>query len=189
MWTVVESKDAAKILDRLPPQVAEKYAVWLAIVRHSGPAGLRNIKSFHDEKLPGYLAHLRSSRLSLQWRVIYRVEAQQVLVYVERVSPMSTGSERFEMKQSKPKKVEYVAARARISLTPGDAVRVTRELQEMTQAKLAAASGIAQGTISSIEKGRVAIGVERAEKLARALRVHPAVLVWPSWDANQRSAG
>ena len=34
-----------------------------------------------------------------------------------------------------------VPARARVSLTPGEAVRVMRELQEMTQAQLAAASG------------------------------------------------
>lgn len=68
-------------------QVAEKYALWLAIVRQSGPQGLRPIKAFHDEKLPGKLAHLRSSRLSLQWRVIYRVNARVVTVYVERITP------------------------------------------------------------------------------------------------------
>jgi transcriptional regulator with XRE-family HTH domain len=64
-------------------------------------------------------------------------------------------------------------------------VRVTRELQEMTQAELAAASGIAQGTISSIEVGRVSLGVERAERLARALKVHPAVLLWPNWGETE----
>lgn len=90
--------------------------------------------------------------------------------------------------KAKAKRVGYVPARARVRLSPGDAVRVTRELQELTQAQLAAASGIAQGTISSIEKGRVAIGVERAEKLARALKVHPAVLLWPSWDVATESA-
>ena len=63
---------AAKIVDKLPPQVAEKYALWCAVVRQSGPAGLREIKGFHDEKLAGKLAHLRSSRLSQQWGVLYR---------------------------------------------------------------------------------------------------------------------
>jgi plasmid maintenance system killer protein len=48
---------------------------------------LRAIKSFHDEKLRGKLAHLRSSRLSQQWRVMYRVEADLVAVYVEKVTP------------------------------------------------------------------------------------------------------
>lgn len=87
MWQIVEDSAASKVLDRLPRPVAEKYALWCAIVRLSGPQGLRAIKSFHDEKLPGKLAHLRSSRLSQQWRVMYRVEADLVAVYVEKVTP------------------------------------------------------------------------------------------------------
>jgi proteic killer suppression protein len=87
MWTVLEEREASKIIDKLPPHVAEKYAFWVTIVRQSGPYGLRAIKSFHDEKLAGKLAGLRSSRLSQQWRVLYRAEADVVTVYVERISP------------------------------------------------------------------------------------------------------
>lgn len=87
MWTVVEERAAVKAIDTLPPQVAEKYAFWLAIVRQSGPHGLRAIKSFHDEKLKGELTGLRSSRLSQQWRVVYRTDADLVTVFVERVIP------------------------------------------------------------------------------------------------------
>lgn len=87
MWKVVEARDAAKTIDKLPPQVAEKYAFWCAVVTQSGPQGLRALKSFHDEKLAGKLAHLRSSRLNQQWRVVYRVEADVVTVYVERITP------------------------------------------------------------------------------------------------------
>jgi plasmid maintenance system killer protein len=87
MWTVLEEKAATKSIDDLPPQAAAKYVAWLAIVRQSGPQGLRAIKGFHDEKLSGKLAHLRSSRLNLQWRVIYRVDADVVTVTVERISP------------------------------------------------------------------------------------------------------
>jgi mRNA-degrading endonuclease RelE of RelBE toxin-antitoxin system len=87
MWAIVEEREAAKALDKLPRNVGEKYTLWSAIVRHSGPHGLRAIKSFHDEKLRGKLGHLRSSRLSEQWRVLYRVEAEMVTVYVERLSP------------------------------------------------------------------------------------------------------
>jgi transcriptional regulator with XRE-family HTH domain len=80
---------------------------------------------------------------------------------------------------------KYVPARVRVRLTVGQQVRNVRELQEMTQADLAKSSGVPQPTISSIEADRVAIGVDRAEKLARALKVHPAVLLWPNgWDAN-----
>ena len=87
MWSVVATKEAAKVIAKLPPQVAEKYALWFAIVSQSGPQGLREYHSFNDEKLTGKLKHLRSSRLNLQWRVIYRVEANVVTVYVERVTP------------------------------------------------------------------------------------------------------
>ena len=85
-----------------------------------------------------------------------------------------------------------VPARVRVALTPGDAVRVARELQEMTPAELGAACGIPQVTISSIESGRATLGAERAENLARALKVHPAVLLWPNWDTaaeSRRAAG
>ena len=97
-----------------------------------------------------------------------------------------------QSKVKKAKSAEYVPALVRVALTPGDAVRVARELQEMTQAQLAEATGIAQPTLSSIESGRSTLGAERAEKLARALKVHPAVLLWPNWDVEaeaKRAAG
>jgi len=87
MWTVVEERAATRTIDTLPRATSEKYTAWLAIVREHGPQGLRAIKGFHDEKLSGKLAHLRSSRLSLQWRVIYRADADVVTVTVERITP------------------------------------------------------------------------------------------------------
>jgi hypothetical protein len=41
MWTLLEEREAAKAIDKLPHQVAEKYVFWCAIVRQSGPHGLR----------------------------------------------------------------------------------------------------------------------------------------------------
>ena len=35
--------------------------------------------------------------------------------------------------------------------------------------------------------GRVNIGVERAKVLARALHIHPAVLVFPDWESESES--
>jgi transcriptional regulator with XRE-family HTH domain len=81
-----------------------------------------------------------------------------------------------------------VPAKIRIKLSPGESVRMAREFQQMSQARLAQASGIPQPTISAIEAGRVNLGVERAKALARALRVHPAVLLFPSWDADETAA-
>ena len=86
-WTIVEERDAMKTMDALPPHITGKYTTWLSIVREQGPQGLRAIKGFHDEKLSGELKGLRSSRLSQQWRVIYRVESNVVTVYVERITP------------------------------------------------------------------------------------------------------
>jgi len=83
---------------------------------------------------------------------------------------------------------EYRKAKKRIEVSVGESVRILRELQEMSQNDLATATGIPQSTISAIENGRVRLGVDRAKVLARALRCHPAVLVFPGWDVEQESA-
>jgi transcriptional regulator with XRE-family HTH domain len=53
---------------------------------------------------------------------------------------------------------------------------------------LAERAGLSQATISSIENERVRLGVERAKALARALQIHPAVLLFPSWDSEAEGA-
>ena len=79
---------------------------------------------------------------------------------------------------------EYKKSKIRIEVSVGESVRIVRELQEMSQNDLARASGIPQSTLSAIENDRVNLGVERAKKLARALKCHPAVLVFPGWDTD-----
>jgi transcriptional regulator with XRE-family HTH domain len=83
---------------------------------------------------------------------------------------------------------EFHKARKRIEFSVGESVRIIRELQELSQNQLAELTGIPQSTISAIERNRVNLGVERAKVLARALKVHPAVLVFPSWDVERESA-
>ena len=82
---------------------------------------------------------------------------------------------------------EYRRAKKRVEISVGESVRIIRELQELSQNELAAATGIPQSTISAIERDRVKLGVERAKILARALRVHPAVLVFPGWEVERES--
>ncbi len=82
---------------------------------------------------------------------------------------------------------EYRRARHRVEVTVGESVRIVRELQELSQNALARLTGIPQSTISAIERDRVNLGVERAKVLARALKVHPAVLVFPGWDIERES--
>jgi transcriptional regulator with XRE-family HTH domain len=83
---------------------------------------------------------------------------------------------------------ELRRAQSRVRVGVGESVRILRELQEMSQNDLSALTGIPQSTISAIENDRVNLGVERAKILARALRCHPAVLVFPSWDVERESA-
>jgi transcriptional regulator with XRE-family HTH domain len=85
-------------------------------------------------------------------------------------------------------KRQFRKARKIIDVSPGDSVRIIRELQELSQNELAACTGIPQSTISAIENGRVRLGVERAKVLARALRCHPAVLVFPGWEVDKETA-
>ncbi|MGH8556996.1 MAG: helix-turn-helix domain-containing protein [Methylococcales bacterium] len=82
---------------------------------------------------------------------------------------------------------EYRRAQRQIKVTVGESVRIIRELQGMSQNELAAVSGVPQSTISAIERDRVNLGVERAKQLAKALKCHPAVLVFPGWDIKHES--
>ncbi|MCM2281900.1 MAG: helix-turn-helix domain-containing protein [Bdellovibrionaceae bacterium] len=82
---------------------------------------------------------------------------------------------------------EFVPAKTRVAMTPGQTLRMMRELQELSQNELAELSGLPQSTISGMESGRINIGVERAKVLARALRVHPAVILFPGWEVGHAS--
>ena len=83
---------------------------------------------------------------------------------------------------------EFRKAKSRVVLSPGESVRIMRELQELSQNQLAEVAGIPQSTISAIERERINLGVERAKVLARALKCHPAVLVFPGWNVQTESA-
>lgn len=83
---------------------------------------------------------------------------------------------------------QFRAAKCRVAVSVGESVRTICELQELSQNQLAALTGIPQATLSAIENNRVRLGVECAKVLARTLRCHPAVLVFPGWDTDQESA-
>lgn len=61
-------------------------------------------------------------------------------------------------------------------------MRITREFALLSQSDLAKRAGLAQGTLSAIESGKLTLGVERAKRLAIALSVHPSALLFPSWE-------
>ena len=88
MWQIEEHRDADKALSKfVPSDILKRYEKWKDIVRLSGPQGLRAIKGFRDEALAGQWKEHRSSRLGIQWRVIYRVLAGVVTVQVVQVTP------------------------------------------------------------------------------------------------------
>jgi mRNA-degrading endonuclease YafQ of YafQ-DinJ toxin-antitoxin module len=65
----------------------KRYEKWKDIVRMSGPQGLRAIRGFNDESLRGEWQGYRSSRLNIQYGIVYRIERENILVQVVQVTP------------------------------------------------------------------------------------------------------
>ena len=88
MWRIEEhSRVDRQLAGAVPIEILKRYEKWKDVVRLSGPPGLRMIKGLHDESLSGEWKGHRSSRLGLQWRVIYRVSAELLLIQVVHVTP------------------------------------------------------------------------------------------------------
>lgn len=87
MWHIEEHHDVEKVCRKLPQEIVKKYELWKSIVFRHGPEKLREFPGFYDEKLKGNRQRQRSSRLSLQYRVIYVVEREIVTVLVLEITP------------------------------------------------------------------------------------------------------
>ncbi len=87
MWVVYEQKSVVKDIRKLPIESLKRYEAWKRIVELEGPKGLKMIKGFHDEALKGKWKGFRSSRLGIQWRVIYRLGEESLEVYVFEINP------------------------------------------------------------------------------------------------------
>jgi len=86
MWRIEEHRRVDKQAASAPKEILKRYEKWKDIATISGPPGLRLIKGFHDEALSGEWESYRSSRLGLQWRVIYRVIANELLFQVASIT-------------------------------------------------------------------------------------------------------
>ena len=83
MWRIEEHRQVEKQLAGIIPiEVLKRYEKWKDIARISGPQGLRLIKGFHDEALSGEWKDFRSSRLGVQWRAIYQIAGDVLLIQV-----------------------------------------------------------------------------------------------------------
>ena len=87
MWRIQEHRKLDKIIAKLPLQVVKKYELWKDIVFRHGPDRLREFSGFHDEELKGELEGQGSSRLNIQFRVIYSIEKEAIMVYVIDITP------------------------------------------------------------------------------------------------------
>ena len=87
MWRIKEHRDIEKTCRKLPRAIVRKYELWKNIVFRHGPDKLKEFPGFHDEKLKGDRDGQRSSRLSLQYRVIYSFERDIVTVFVLEITP------------------------------------------------------------------------------------------------------
>lgn len=83
------------------------------------------------------------------------------------------------------KRGAFGAAKAHAALSTGEVIRMLRELKGWTQAELARRSAISVTNISLLENERVEIGKKRAEQLARAFGVHPAIIMFPEYEAKE----
>ncbi len=82
MFEIYESRSSRRSLKKLPVKILQRYEKWKDIIRLSGIQGLRLIKELHDEALKGKWAGYRSSRLGIQYRVIYTVKKKEVYIEV-----------------------------------------------------------------------------------------------------------
>jgi len=86
MWRIEEHRRVEKQLSAIPREVLKRYEKWKDIAALSGPPGLRLIKGFHDEVLSGEWKGHRSSRLGVQYRIIYRTAPEQQLFQVVSIT-------------------------------------------------------------------------------------------------------
>jgi len=80
---------------------------------------------------------------------------------------------------------DFVPARSHAQLSTGEVIRMLRELKGWTQKELAKRSGITETNLSLLENDRVDIGKKRAEQLAKAFSVHPAIIMFPEYESEE----
>ncbi len=86
MWRIEEHRRIDKQLAAAPREILKRYEKWKDIAMISGPPGIRRITGFNDEGLSGKWEGYRSSRLGLQYRVIYQTMPGQQLFQVHSIT-------------------------------------------------------------------------------------------------------
>lgn len=79
----------------------------------------------------------------------------------------------------------FKPAKQHAKLSTGEVISMLRELKGWTQEELAKHSGISPTNLSLLENNRVEIGKKRVEQLAKAFGVHPAIIMFPEYEAQE----
>jgi transcriptional regulator with XRE-family HTH domain len=85
----------------------------------------------------------------------------------------------------KTKNSEFSNAKSYADLSTGEVIQMLRELKGWTQEELAKRCGITVTNISLLENGRVEIGKKRVLQLAKAFKVHPAIIMFPEYESKE----
>ncbi len=80
---------------------------------------------------------------------------------------------------------DFIPAKAYAELSTGEVIRMLREAKGWSQKDLAKRSGVSETNLSALENGKIEIGKKRAEQLAKAFSVHPAIIMFPEYESAE----
>jgi transcriptional regulator with XRE-family HTH domain len=84
-----------------------------------------------------------------------------------------------------PRRSGFESAKPHAILKTSEVIRMLRDLKGWTQAELAKRSGITATNISLLENNKVEIGKRRAEQIAKAFGIHPAIIMFPEYEGSE----
>ncbi len=82
-------------------------------------------------------------------------------------------------------KSNFKSAKQHTILTTGEVIKMLRELKGWTQEELSKYCSINAKNISMLENDKLEIGKKRAEQLAKAFNVHPAIIMFPEYESKE----
>ena len=80
---------------------------------------------------------------------------------------------------------DFKPAKQHTILTTGEVIKMLGELKGWTQEELSKYCSINAKNISMLENDKLEIGKKRALQLATAFDVHPAIIMFPEYEAKE----
>jgi transcriptional regulator with XRE-family HTH domain len=82
-------------------------------------------------------------------------------------------------------KPDFKPVKQHTILTTGEVIKMLRELKGWTQEELSKYCSINAKNISMLENNKLEIGKKRAEQLAKAFNIHPAIIMFPEYESKE----